>query len=167
METRSGRPRGDAEQFGNLDEGQPEVVVKDEDGPLLHREMSVRSLELVAIGDRSGLVGGRWTVEGQDSDIGAPRLGPLRLVVTRVDENAVDPCFEAIRVAKMRKTPPGEDKGVLQSVLGPTAVAQDPEGHRVEDVADLVHQDRERLPIAPTGLLDEVSIHPRPPSPQP
>jgi hypothetical protein len=22
-----------------------------------------------------------------------------------------------------------------------------------------VHQDRERLPIAPTGLLDEVSIH--------
>ena len=35
-------------------------------------------------------------------------------------------------------------------------------GDRVERVADLVHQDGERLTIAPTGLLDEVSIHDRP-----
>jgi hypothetical protein len=32
-------------------------------------------------------------------------------------------------------------------------------GDGVERIADLVHQDRECLAIAPTGLLDEVSIH--------
>ncbi len=70
----------------------------------------------------------------------------------------MDPGLEALRVAKMRETPPGENEGVLQRVLGETRVAQDPEGDRVENVADLVHQDGERLSVAPTGLLDEVSI---------
>jgi hypothetical protein len=54
---------------------------------------------------------------------------------------------------------PGKDEGVLQSVLGECRVAQDPLSHRVERVADLVHQDGEGLTVAPTGLLDEVSIH--------
>jgi hypothetical protein len=31
--------------------------------------------------------------------------------------------------------------------------------HRIERIADLVHQDGERLAVTPTGLLDEVSIH--------
>src|SRR4029078_4454544 len=70
--------------------------------------------------------------------------------------------LEAVRIAKMREPPPGEDEGVLQRVLGEAGVAQDPVSDRVERVADLVHQDRERLPIAPTGPLDEVSIHPVP-----
>ena len=76
----------------------------------------------------------------------------------------MDPRLEAIRVPKVRKPPPGKDEGVLQCVLGQTGVAQDPMSHRVERIADLVHQDGERLAITRTGLLDEVSIHPRPPS---
>jgi hypothetical protein len=72
----------------------------------------------------------------------------------------MDPRLEALRVAKMRETPPSENEGVLQRVLGEPRVAQDPEGDRVENVADLVHQDGKRLSVAPTGLLDEVSIHP-------
>ena len=60
----------------------------------------------------------------------------------------------------MREPLPGQDEGVLQSVLSGTAVPQDPEGDRVEDVTDLMHQDGERLTVAPTGLFDEVSIHP-------
>ena len=39
------------------------------------------------------------------------------------------------------------------------AVAQDPMSDRVERIADLVHQDGERLTIALPGCLDEVSIH--------
>ena len=54
---------------------------------------------------------------------------------------------------------PGEHEGVLQGVLGEARVAQDPIGDGVERVADLVHQDCERLPIAPPGPLDQVSIH--------
>ena len=71
----------------------------------------------------------------------------------------MDPRLEAVGFPQVRDPAPGEHEGVLQRVLGETRVAQDPLGHRVERVADLVHQDGERLTIAPTGLLDEVSIH--------
>ena len=71
----------------------------------------------------------------------------------------MDPGLEAVRLPQMREPAPGEDEGVLQRVLGEPRVAQDPVGDRVERVADLVHQDGERLSVAPPGPLDEVSIH--------
>jgi hypothetical protein len=76
-----------------------------------------------------------------------------------VHKNAVDPGLEAIGVPELWHAAPGEHEGVLQRVLGETRVAQDPEGDRVERVADLVHQDRERLSVTPPGPLDQVSIH--------
>ena len=48
----------------------------------------------------------------------------------------MDPCLEAICITKVRQPLPGQDEGVLQSVLGSTAVAQDPEGDCVENVTD-------------------------------
>ena len=72
----------------------------------------------------------------------------------------MDPRLEVLGLPQVRDPTPGEYEGVLQRVLGETRIAQDPLGHRVERIADLVHQDGERLTIAPTGLLDEVSIQP-------
>jgi hypothetical protein len=77
-----------------------------------------------------------------------------------MNEDPVDPRLEAVRIAQMRELPPGEHEGVLQRVLGQTAVAQDPMGNRIELIADLVHQDGERLAITRAGPLDEVSIQP-------
>ncbi len=51
MESRSGRPGRDLEEFGDLHEGQPEVVVQDEDRSLFDREPAERPLQFVAIGD--------------------------------------------------------------------------------------------------------------------
>ena len=62
---------------------------------------------------------------------------------------------------QVRELPPRRDEGVLQSVLGEIRVAQDPLSHRVQPIADLMHQDSERVAVAPTGLIDEVSIHRR------
>ena len=84
---------------------------------------------------------------------------PLRFVVAGVDEDPTDPRFETIGVPQPRDPAPGEHEGVLQSVLGETRIAQDPLRDRVELIADLVHQDGERLTVSATGLLDEVSIH--------
>ena len=84
---------------------------------------------------------------------------PLRLVVAGVDEDAMDPRFEAVGFPQVRDPAPGEHESVLQRVLGETGVAQDPLGDRVEAVADLVHQDGEGLSVPVAGLLDEVSIH--------
>ena len=77
-----------------------------------------------------------------------------------MDEDPVNPRFEAVRIAKMREPPPGEHESVLQRVLGQTAVAEDPMGDRIQRITDLVHQDGERLSITRAGQLDEVSIHP-------
>ena len=51
MQSRSGRAGGDLEHLGDLHERQPEVVVQDEDGPLVDREPAEGPLELVAVGD--------------------------------------------------------------------------------------------------------------------
>ncbi len=146
--------------LGDLHERQPEVVVQDEDRPLIDREPAERPLQFVAVGDGVAAVRGRWPIHGHDPDVRRPAASPLRFVVAGVDEDAMDPRLEPVRVPKMREPAPGKDEGVLQRVLGEARVAQDPEGDRVENVADLVHQDGERLSVAPTGLLDEVSIHP-------
>ena len=152
-------PAGISEHLGDLHERQPEVVVQDEDRPLIDREPAERPLQFVAVGDGGRAVRGRRPIDGQDPDVRRPLARPLRFVVAGVDEDAMDPRLEALGLPQVREPAPGEHEGVLQRVLGETRVAQDPLGNRVERIADLVHQDGERLTIAPTGLLDEVSIH--------
>jgi len=159
MESRAGCARGDVEDLGDLYERQPEVVVQDEDRPLLDRELPERAFQLVAIGKGGAAIRCRWPGHRQDPDVGSPVTGPLRFVVAGMDEDPMDPRLEAIRIPKLRKPAPGEDEGVLQRILGESRVAQDPLGDRVEGVADLVHQDGECFSVSPAGLLDEVSIH--------
>ena len=133
--------------------------MQDEDRPLIDREPAERALQFVSVGDDGHPVRGRRPIHWQDSDLRPPVPGPLRLVVAGVDEDAMDPRLEALRFPKPRDPAPGENEGVLQRVLGESRVAQDPLGHRIQRVADLVHQDGERLAVTLAGLLDEVSIH--------
>jgi hypothetical protein len=51
MQSRAGRPGRDAEGLGNLGRGQPEVVMQDEERPLIRRQSSEAALELVSIRD--------------------------------------------------------------------------------------------------------------------
>jgi len=160
VESRSGCSRGDLEDPGDLHEGQPEVVVQDEDGPLLDGDAPEGVFELVADGDRLYIhVGCGRPVDRELPDLGGPGSRATGLVVAGVNEDAMDPRFETVRLTQVREPLLGKDEGVLQRVLGETGIAEDPECDRVERVADLVHQDRERLPITPAGPLDEVSIH--------
>ena len=137
--------------------------MQDEDRPLFDREPAERPLQFVAVGQGVARVRRRGPVHGQDADGCGPGACPLRFVVAGVHEDPMDPCFEFVGIPEPGQSPPGEHEGVLQRVLGETRVAQDPVGTRVERVADLVHQDGERLAISLPGLFDEVSIHPRPP----
>ena len=134
--------------------------MQDKDRSLLEGEPAIRPLELIAVGDGVAPIRGRRSVDRQDPDDGRPGTSPCGLVVTRMDEDPMDPRLEAVRIAKMREPPPGEHEGVLQRVLGETAVAQDPVGDRIQRITDLVHQDGERLAITRASPLDEVSIQP-------
>ena len=76
VQSRSGRARGDLQQLGDLHERQPEVVVQDEDRPLVDREPAERPLQFVAVGDGGGAVRGRsarrWAGPGRWPSIGEP-----------------------------------------------------------------------------------------------
>ena len=69
------------------------------------------------------------------------------------------PRLEPVEVTEARQLPPGQDEGVLERVLGHARVAQDAEGDRVELVAHLVDQDRERLTVAVPRHVDQVPVH--------
>ena len=76
-----------------------------------------------------------------------------------MDQDAAAPGLEAIEIPELRQLAPGGQEGVLQRVLCQADVAQDPEGHREQPVADLVHQESEGVTVPFTCPLDEVSIH--------
>ena len=76
-----------------------------------------------------------------------------------MDQDPSDPGFEPVRLPELGELPPGRDEGVLQGVLGQSGIAQDPEGDREQRIADLMHQDSERVTVTPTGEFDEVLVH--------
>ena len=134
-------------------------MVHHEYRPLIHREPAEGSFEFVAIHYRTGCIRGRRPEIGQDADVGCPRAIPTDLDLTGIDEDAMEPGLDAIDISQMRKLPPRADEGALQCVLGEARVAKDPEGDRVQPVADLMHQAGEGVTIALAGSHHEVSIH--------
>jgi hypothetical protein len=63
MQPRAGRPVRDAERLGNVHQWQTHVVVEDEDGPLIERELAERPLQLVAVEECSNVVRRAWPIE--------------------------------------------------------------------------------------------------------
>ena len=77
VQSRSGGPGRDAEGLGDLDQGQPEVVVQDEDRALLDGQASERAVEGVAIRDGDDLVRTRRSVDRQGRTFAAHVLRRL------------------------------------------------------------------------------------------
>jgi hypothetical protein len=84
-----------------------------------------------------------------------------------VDQQAVEPRIEALRIAEGRQLPPCGDERRLQGVLGQLAVAEDAVGDRHQAVAGAPRQGRERALIAVDRRLDECHLHPRPSASRP
>jgi hypothetical protein len=76
-----------------------------------------------------------------------------------VGEQAVDPGVEPVRIAEARKVTPGDHQRILQGILGPIDIPEDPVRDREESVtAELDQIDECRL-ITALCRLDEVAIH--------
>ena len=71
----------------------------------------------------------------------------------------MNPAAEPVRIAEARQVTPGDHQRVLQGVLGPVDIPEDPVRDRVEAVTMQTHQVDERLLIAALGRLDEIPIH--------
>ena len=107
--------------------GQPGVVVQDEDRAMLRRQPLEGAIEGVPVVDRDHRVGPARSVDRQDPDVGAPAPMPAQLLVTGIDEQPMEPWTEAFRIAQPREFAPGEEECLLDGVLRPLRVAQDPD----------------------------------------
>jgi len=107
MESRSGGPGRDAERLGNFDQGQPEVVVQDEDGPLVKRDVTERSLDLISSRELAARVRARGTADVQDSDDGRALPSPPRLGVAGVNEDPVDLGVKTLAIPEVGQLSPG------------------------------------------------------------
>jgi len=158
MEARLGRPERDAEHARRLGQGQLEVVVEDDERPVLGREMGKDPIDLVAIRDRLGFVGCWGVKDGVDLDLdGSPTPDP-RLIDAGSDDEAMEPGVEPVGVAKSRQVPPGPDQRLLDRVPRELAVPKDQPGSRVEPRDCAGGELSEGVMIAPPGSLDELSL---------
>jgi len=111
MEPGAHGPRRYAKDVRRLVEAEPEVVVHDQHGPLVHVQPPETAFDLVAIGQFHDRVDGPGGI-GQDQwiDVDFDALSPpgsARFPIARVDEQAMEPWPEAVGVTKAGQTPPG------------------------------------------------------------
>ena len=160
MQSGSGRPFRDAECLGNGDEGQANVMVQDEDRPLVDREPAKCLLELVAVGDALDVVVLARRVRREDPNGGCPPPMARCVCVAGANQDSECPSFEALRVAEVRQLPPDREQGFLQRVLGENRVPEDPSGDAQQGVTDLAHHICECVLIAGAGSLHQISVQP-------
>ena len=74
-------------------------------------------------------------------------------------QEAVHPRVESVRIAEARKVTPGDHQRVLQGILGPIHIPEDPVRDREESVAAELDQVHECNLITTLRRLYEVTIH--------
>ena len=130
-----------------------------EDRPLVGRQPAEPAFEQVPIGDREQLIGSGRSVDRQDPKVRGSATLARRLGDADVDEEALEPRIEAVRIAEAPKVTPGDHQRVLQGILGPIDVAEDPLGGRKEPVLPSDDQVDICRPIPVLCRLDEIAVH--------
>lgn len=159
MESRTGGPVGDAEELGDLRRGVAHEVMQNKDRPLLWRQAPEPAFQLIPKPDAKELVGRGWPVERQDTQVGRPTTFARRVLETHVHEESLEPGIEPVRIAERSQVTPGDHQRVLEGILGPVDVPENPVAEREEVVRTRADQVDERLPIPSLGRLDERLIH--------
>ena len=133
---------------------------QDEDRPLIGRQVTEAALELIPLGD-GALAIRRGHGLASDTDLGeVPRPVPLRGSVAGVDEQAMQPAIEPIRIAQGPEIAPRQEQRILDGVRGQILVAQDQSSGGVEPARSARRQRRERVDVAVLRSDDEITLLP-------
>ena len=159
MESRAGRAGRDAERLGDLGWLEPEVVMEHEDRPLVGRQPPEPTFEEVPVGHAEQFVGSGRSIDRQHPEVRGSATLARRLGDADVDEEALEPRIEAVRIAESPQVTPGDHQRILEGILGPIDVAQDPLGDREQPVTSVADQVDICLPIPALRRLDEITIH--------
>ena len=159
VETRADRAHRDPEDLGDLGRVTALEVAEHEQGPLLGRQVAEAPLELVPIGDADEVVGRGRDVQRQDAEVRDPSTLALRLGEAGADDEAMEPRVEPVWIAEPGQVTPGDDQRLLQGILSPIDVAEDPMGERVQSVAADPDQVGVCLPVTVPCRLDQIAVH--------
>jgi len=138
-----------------------EVIAKDEDRAFFRLEPSEGPIHDVTVDDALELVGRRVTVDGQYLEPGVPAPVAPRVLDAHVREDALDPEVEPVRIAEVRQVTPGDHQCVLQGILGPVDISEDPSRDREEAIDAPAEQVDERDLVSALRRDHELSIHRR------
>ena len=87
----------------------------------------------------------------------APASVPTCLLITGIDKEAVQPELEALGIAQPRELAPGKDERLLDGVLCPLDVPEDPVRDRVAAITIEVDELGEGALVALPSTLDRTS----------
>ena len=162
MESGADRAAGDAKDFGDDGGLVPEVVAKDEDRAFLRLQPPERPIDDVAIRHARELVSRDVGGEVQYLQPAVPAPVAAGVLDAHVREHALDPEIKPVRIAEVRQVTPGDHQCVLQGILGPIDVVEDPPSDREQSIDTRANQVHECDLIATLRRDDELSIHRRP-----
>ena len=111
-----------------------------EDRPLVGRQPAEPAFEQVPVGHAEELVRRRRSVDRQHPEVRGPSTLARRLGDADVDEEALEPRIEAVRIAESPQVTPGDHQRILEGILGPIDVAEDPLGDREQPVTPVADQ---------------------------
>ena len=132
--------------------------MQDDDRPMLGVEARERVFEHVAIGDLAGHVGRGGHIDGGQLDLDHATSPSPDQVETGMDDQAVEPGVEPVRVTQAREIAPGADERVLDRVACELRVPDDQTGDRVQPHEGQVDERGEGVMIALPCPLDETSL---------
>jgi hypothetical protein len=134
-------------------------VVEHEDRPLFGRQPAEPTFQQVTVGDGDQIVGSGRSVDRQDPKVRGSTTLARRMVDADVDEEALKPRIEAVRIAEAPQITPGDHQRVLEGILGPIDIAEDTLCGREEVVLANADQVDIRRPIPVPRRLDEIAVH--------
>ncbi len=127
--------------------------------PFVGSESPKATVELVAISQSQKIVGGGRMVERKHVEVRDPSALSPDVGNTDIREESVNPGVEAVRIAEVPQITPGDHQRVLQGILGPIDIPEDPVRDREEAITARANQVDECRLITVLCRFDEVAIH--------
>ncbi len=134
-------------------------MVQDDHRAVVDGQPPEPSFQLIAIDDGVDAPGLHRLVSRQEAQVGRPRAGLAPLGVAGTHQEPIRPGLEAGRVAQGGKVTPDGQQRLLRGVLGEIGIAQDPERHRMEPIADGDGEAHECLLVAALRSCHEMDVH--------
>ena len=128
MKAGADRAARDAEGVGDGGGLVPDVVAQDEDRPFLRRQSPERAIHDIAVDHAREFIARGVVGEVEDFELGVPAAVPTSVLDAHVREHAMDPEVEPVRIAEVPQVTPGDHQRILQGILGPVDVVEDPIG---------------------------------------